>query len=56
MSKEFKSPNHQADTPSDKPRSERTEHANLDRPGAQAHPVARGWTHESESNMAWRTR
>ena len=44
MSKEFKSPNRQMDTPRDKPRTERTEHANLDRPGAQAHPVARGWT------------
>jgi hypothetical protein len=56
MPKEFKSPNRQADTPLDKPRGERTEHANLDRPGAQAHPVARGWTHLSNPNMAWRTR
>jgi hypothetical protein len=56
MSKEFKSPNRKADTPSDKPRSERTEHANLDRPGAQAHPVARGWTHGPDANTAWRTR
>jgi hypothetical protein len=56
MSKEFKSPNRQADTPRDKPRTERTEHANLDRPGAQAHPVARGWTHLSDPNLAWRTR
>jgi hypothetical protein len=56
MSKEFKSPNRQIDTPSDKPRTERTEHANLDRPGAQAHPIARGWTHLSDPNGAWRTR
>ena len=56
MPKEFKSPNRQADTPRDKPRSERTEHANLDRPGAKAHPVARGCMHPSYSDMAWRTR
>jgi hypothetical protein len=56
MSKEFKTPNRQADTPRDKPRSERTEHANLDRPGAQAHPVARGWNHWSDPIMAWHTR
>jgi hypothetical protein len=55
MSKEFKS-NRQTDTPRDKPRTERTEHANLDRPGAQAHPVARGWTQASGTNTAWRTR
>jgi hypothetical protein len=56
MTKEFKSPNRQVDTPHDKPRTERTEHANLDRPGAQAHPVARGWAHLSDPRMAWRTR
>jgi hypothetical protein len=56
MVKEFKSPNRQVDTPHDKPRTERTEHANLDRPGAKAHPVARGWTHLSDPHMAWRTR
>ena len=31
------------DAPRDKPRVERGEHANLERPGAQFHPVARGW-------------
>jgi hypothetical protein len=54
MSTEPKTPKRQTDTPSDKPRTERTEHANLDRPGAQAHPVAKGWTHDPIS--AWRTR
>ena len=41
---EPKSPNRSVDTPRDKPFAERTEHANLERPGAQAHPRApRGW-------------
>ena len=55
MSKEPKSPNRLTDTPRDKPMSERTEHANLERPGAQAHPQARGWNH-ADPAMAWRTR
>ena len=55
MSKEPKSPNRQTDTPRDKPISERTEHANLERPGAQAHPQARGWN-LAEPAMAWRMR
>lgn len=40
MSKESKSPNRFADAPRDKPQVDRVEHANLDRPGAQAHPRA----------------
>ena len=40
MSTEPKTPNKLADTPRDKPMCERTEHANLERPGAQAHPRA----------------
>lgn len=56
MSKEPKSPNRLVDTPRDKPVTERTEHANLDRPGAQAHPVARGWSHLSDPSMGWRLR
>lgn len=44
------------DKPSDKPVSERTEHANLERPGAQAHPSARGWQQPHDPVMAWRTR
>ena len=44
MSTEPKTQNRYSDTPRDKPLAERTEHANLERPGAQAHPrAARGW-------------
>jgi hypothetical protein len=42
----------QIDAPRDKPRVERGEHANLERPGAQFHPVARGWQ-RSASRSAW---
>jgi hypothetical protein len=42
MDKEPKTLNRYADTPADKPQAERVEHANLERPGAQAHPKA-GW-------------
>jgi hypothetical protein len=54
MASETKSPNKFTDTPRDKPVTERTEHANLDRPGAQAHPRARGWRQDPAS--AWRVR
>ena len=40
MPKEIKAPNRFADAPRDKPHVDRVEHANLDRPGAQAHPRA----------------
>jgi len=45
MLREGKMPNKISDTPRDKPQGERGEHANHDRPGAQAHPRApgRGW-------------
>lgn len=56
MFNEPKSPNRFTDTLRDKPVSERTEHANLERPGAQAHPLARGWNHLNDPVMAWRTR
>jgi hypothetical protein len=56
MSTEQKSPNRYIDTPRDKPMSERVEHANHERPGAQAHPVARGWNHLSDPVKAWRIR
>ena len=56
MLTESKTPNLTHDTPRDKPVSERTEHANLERPGAQAHPSARGWSHLSDPVMAWRLR
>ncbi len=55
MSTEPKSPNRLSDTPSDKPMGEPTEHANLERPGAQAHPQARGWN-QAEPATAWRMR
>lgn len=41
------------DTPSDKPVSERVEHANLQRPGAKAHPRAMGWN-RADAATAWR--
>lgn len=57
MSTEQMTPNRFAETPRDKPVTERTEHANLERPGAQAHPkAARGWSHLSDPVMAWRMR
>ena len=56
MSLEPKSPNRVNETPRDKPVSERTEHANLERPGAQAHPRARGWSRHADPIMAWRLR
>jgi hypothetical protein len=57
MRKEKKSSHKFIDTPRDKPVSERTEHANLDRPGAQAHPrAARGWNSYADPIAAWRMR
>lgn len=56
MSTETKSPNRFADTPRDRPMTERTEHANLERPGAQAHPRARSWSRATHPIMAWRLR
>lgn len=43
MAIEPRNPQRDMEAPRDKPVTERTEHANLDRPGAQAHPRARGW-------------
>lgn len=56
MSPDTKSTHRYVETPRDKPVSERTEHANLERPGAKAHPIARGWHHLSNPVMAWRVR
>ena len=56
MSKQPKTPTRDKDTPRDKPGTERTEHGNLDRPGARAHPVARGWSHLGDPVAAWRLR
>lgn len=53
MNKEPKSPNRTSDTPRDKPMGERTEHANLERPGAQAHPRARGGWNHPDPAAAW---
>lgn len=53
MSTEAKSPNRFTDTPRDKPVTERTEHANLERPGAQAHPRAGSWSHAPDLITAW---
>ena len=56
ISTEPKLPKRFADTPREKPISERTEHANLERPGAQAHPRAGGWSHSHKRIAAWRLR
>jgi len=46
------------DMPRDKPIDERTEHANLERPGAQAHPKAAngwaGWDSSVDAAQAWK--
>ncbi|HYF21445.1 MAG TPA: hypothetical protein VEA40_26515 [Ramlibacter sp.] len=55
MSTEPKTQNRFSDTPRDKPFAERTEHANLERPGAQAHPrAARNWSDYVDPVAAWR--
>ena len=58
MPTESKMPNRYNDAPRDKPYAERTEHANLERPGAQAHPkaTARGWSDYVDPVTAWRMR
>jgi hypothetical protein len=56
MPTEAKSPNRFNDAPRDKPQGERVEHANLDRPGAQAHPRARNadWSAYINRATGWR--
>ena len=56
MPNEPKMPNRFSDAPRDKPQGERVEHANLDRPGAQAHPRARGgdWSRYIDRTAQWR--
>lgn len=56
MFKEPKSINRFSDTPRDKPQAERTEHANLERPGAQAHPKAAGDWQRADYAALWRQR
>jgi hypothetical protein len=56
MLTEAKTPNKFIDAPSDKPQGDRVEHANLERPGAQAHPRARGngdWSQYTQRPAAW---
>jgi hypothetical protein len=55
MYKEPKSPNRYNDTPRDKAQAERVEHANLERPGAQAHPKAASWN-RLDAAALWRLR
>lgn len=58
MPRETKTPNRFADAPRDKPQVDRVEHANLERPGAQAHPRAGGgdWSRYANRMTAWPTR
>jgi hypothetical protein len=56
MYKEPKSSNRFSDTPREKPQSERVEHANLERPGAQAHPKASSGWQRPDYAAAWRLR
>lgn len=56
MLTETKSPNKFIDVPRDKPQGDRVEHANLERPGAQAHPRARGtgdWSRYAHRAAGW---
>ena len=56
MLTESKSPNKFIDAPRDKPQGDRVEHANLERPGAQAHPRARNadWSAYMNRATGWR--
>ncbi len=58
MALESKAPARFVDIPRDKPQVDRVEHANLERPGAQSHPRARGgWerpSHSQPSRGGWR--
>lgn len=55
MNREQKIPDRFSDVPRDRPHREGCEHANLERPGAQAHPLARGWQRRAASPAtAWR--
>lgn len=56
MSLETRSSDRTIEAPRDKPRVDRVEHANLERPGAQAHPLARGWSRVGDPILAWRQR
>lgn len=54
MNREPKTSSHRfSDAPRDRPHREGCEHANLERPGAQAHPQAAGWQRSAPS-PGWR--
>ena len=54
MSLEPKIPNRFNDVPHDKPRVDRVEHANLERPSAKFHPQAGTWRSPANDRAAWR--
>ncbi|MEP6823866.1 MAG: hypothetical protein ABI919_03545 [Ramlibacter sp.] len=54
MSLVARSPERASEAPRDKPQVDRVEHANLERPGAQAHPLARGWSLAGDPILDWR--
>lgn len=55
MNQEQKTSYRFSDEPSDRPHREGCEHGNLERPGAQAHPRARGWQQRATVKAtAWR--
>ncbi|MBI2768256.1 MAG: hypothetical protein HYX47_01425 [Burkholderiales bacterium] len=54
MNRENKTTNRFADGPRDRPHREGCEHANLERPGAQAHPRAAGWARALARPAGWR--
>lgn len=59
MLTESKTPRKFAETPRDKPQSDRIEHANLERrPGAQAHPSfgGSGWARHVDRDTRWHWR
>lgn len=55
MDSEQKTSNRFSDAPRDRPHREGCEHANLERPGAKAHPRAALWLRgASDRATAWR--
>ena len=56
MLTESKMPNKISDAPRDKPQGDRVEHANLERPGAAAHPRPgrREWSYYTQPASGWR--
>ena len=54
MSLETRSSDRSPEVQRDKPQVDRVEHANLDRPGAQAHPLAHSWHRAGNTPSVWR--